>query len=231
MPEAEALLDKVYRAYLRLGERHLAGRATMTRGSCRFISGEPLEAIPFFRRTLEFLDSDRDPQLTAAAHHNLLDALTDAGKFREAGQLLLESGLRQKFADDPLNLLRLRWVEGKIMAGRGRYGDAERIFAEVRAGFLERGLGFVAAVAGTDLAKALLKQAKMIDLYKLSQQLYDMACGGKIHKEAQRALLGFEVCCRHGVVTEPVVDRLRGFLNRLEHDSDLEFSPDVLVSA
>lgn len=231
LAEAEALLDKVYRAYLRLGETHLAGRAKMTRGLSRIIAGEPLESVPFLRRALALLDAGRDPQLAAAAYHNLLFALTEAGELREAGRLLLESGLRQKFADDPLNLLRLRWVEGKVMAGRGRYADAERIFAEVRAGFLERGLGFVAAVAGTDLAKALLKQAKMKELYKLSQQLYDTACEAKIHREAQNALLGFEVCCRHGVITEPVVDRLRGFLNRLEHDPDLEFAPDVLVSA
>lgn len=231
LPEAEALLDKVCRAYLRLGEKHLAGRAKVKRGLSRIIAGEPLESVPFLQRALELLDLDRDPQLAAAAYHNLLFALTEAGKLREAGRLLLESGLRQKFADDPLNLLRLRWVEGKVLAGRGRYADAERIFAGVRAGFLERGLGFVAAVAGTDLAKALLKQAKMRELYKLSQQLYDTACEGKIHREAQKALLGFEACCRHGVATEPVVDRLRSFLNRLEHDSDLEFTPDVLVSA
>jgi tetratricopeptide (TPR) repeat protein len=231
LSEAEALLERVYRSYLRLGERHLAGRALTTKGVTLRIAGRPDEAVLPLRRALDLLDADRDPQLTAAAHHNLFDALTDAGKYREAGRLLLESGLRQKFADDPLNLLRLRWVEGKVMAGRGRYADAERIFAEVRAGFLERGLGFVAAVAGTDLAKALLKQAKMKELYKLSQQLYDTAHEGKLHREAQKALLGFEVCCRHGVMTEPVVDRLRGFLNRLEHDSDLEFVPDVLVSA
>jgi tetratricopeptide (TPR) repeat protein len=231
LSEAEALLNRVYRNYLRLGERHLAGRALTTKGIILRIAGRPDEAVLPLRHALELLNDDRDPQLMAAAHHNLFDALTDAGKFSEAGQLLLESGLRQKFADDPLNLLRLRWVEGKIMAGRGRYRDAERIFSEVRAGFLERGLGFVAAVAGTDLAKALLKQAKMKELYKLSHQLYDTARDGKIHKEAQKALLGFEVCCRHGVATEPVVDRLRSFLNRLEHDSDLEFQPDVLVSA
>src|SRR3954452_16199088 len=174
--DAEDLLASACRKYLRIGERHLAGRVLVARGICPFIDGQPREAVTYLRQAVALLDAERDPELIETAQHNLLFALADAGEFREASELLLQSGLRQKFADDPLNLLRLRWVEGKIMAGRGRYRDAERILTEVRAGFLERELGFVAAVAGTDLAKTLLKQAKMTELYKLSQQLYDTSC-------------------------------------------------------
>ena len=112
--EAEALLNRAYHAYRKLGEQHLAGRALVTKGLCQRLAGKPLDAIKVLREAVELLEAPVDPQLYAVAQQCLLDALVDAGDLREASRLLLESGLRQTFADDPLNLLRIRWVEGKI---------------------------------------------------------------------------------------------------------------------
>ena len=86
--DAEALLAKVHRKYLRLGEHHLAGRALLKRGLNVTLSGRPLEAIRHLKHALTLLDPERDPQLLAAARHDLLLALTEAGKFREASELL-----------------------------------------------------------------------------------------------------------------------------------------------
>ena len=66
------------------------------------------------------LDRTRDPALGSLTQLNLIDALARSSEYNRASRLLLQSGLREAFAAEPLNLLKLRWVEGKIYAGLGR---------------------------------------------------------------------------------------------------------------
>lgn len=223
--EAAALLEKVYRAYLRLGERHLAGRALMSKGITFEVAGQPLQAIDSHRKSLALLDPERDPQLVATTQHGLLHALVTAEKYNEAGKLLLQSGLRQKFADDPLNLLRLRWVEAKILAGHGRLENAEEAFRSVYWGFHRRGLHYVAAVAGLDLAEVMLRQSKPSEAHALSVDLFNTFQEHQIDVEAQRALMTFEVVCSVQAATPKIARRIGEFLDRRQHNPRLLFEP------
>jgi len=226
--EAEALLHQAYRSYLKLGEQHLAGRTLMSQGVCKVLAGQPVEGAGFHKQALALLDPARDPQLIAATQHNLLNALVDAGDLREASRLLLESGLRQTFADDPLNLLRIRWVEGKIAAGRDRFKEAEKILTEVRDGFRSQGLEFVAAVAGLDLAKLLLRQGKAQQVHDLARDLVARAKERKIHPEAVNALHGFEYVCRVKVVSVQNAELTQKFLYQLESRPSLTWEPELM---
>lgn len=228
LAEAEALLGQAHRIYKKLGERHLAGRVLLSKGSCRVLAGKPLAAVELFRQAVALLDANRDAQLVATAQHNLLDALVDAGDLREASRLLLESGLRQSFADDPLSLLRIRWVEGKIAAGRDRFKEAEKIFADVRDGFRVQGLEFVAAVAGLDLAKLLLRQGKKQQVHDLARDLVARAKERKIHPQAVNALHGFEYVCRVKVVSVQNAELTQKFLYQLESRPSLTWEPELM---
>ena len=228
LADAEALLNQAHRTYFKLGERQLAGRVLVTTGLCKRLAEKPLEAIKVFHEAVELLDASLDPQLYAAAQQCLLDALVDAGDLREASRILLESGLRQTFADDPLNLLRIRWVEGKILAGRDRFKEAERVFTEVRDSFRAQGLEFVAAVAGLDLAKLLLRQGKVGPLHELAKELAARARTRKIHPEAINALRGFEYVCRVKVVSVRNAELTQKFLNRLEDRPSLTWEPELM---
>lgn len=223
--EAVALLNQVHRAYLRLGDRHLAGRALMSRGITLELSGRPEEAILSLQQAIGLIDAGRDPKLLAAAQHSLLKTLVDCGRFHQAGRLLLQSGLRQKFEDDPLNLLRLRWVEAKILAGHGRLENAEEAFRSVYWGFYNRELHYVAAVAGLDLAEVLLRQDKHTEAHALAVDLYNTFQERRIDVEAQRALMTFEVVCSVQAATPNIARRIGDFLDRRQHNPRLLFEP------
>jgi tetratricopeptide (TPR) repeat protein len=223
--EAVALLEQVYRAYLRLGERHLAGRALMSKGMTLELSGRPDEAIRSLQQALRLIDAERDPKLVATTQHSLLKTLVDCGKFQEASRLLLQSGLGQKFADDPLNLLRLRWVEAKILAGHGRLENAEEAFRTVYYGFHQRELHYVAAVAGLDLAEVLLRQFKHSEAHALSVDLFNTFQERRIDIEAQRALMTFEVVCSIQAATPTIARRIGEFLDQRQHNPRLLFEP------
>jgi tetratricopeptide (TPR) repeat protein len=227
--DAEDLLASACRKYLRIGERHLAGRALVTRGLNRVIDGQPREAITFLRQAVDLLDAERDPQLIEAAQHNLLFALADAGEYREASELLLRSGLRQKFADDPLNLLRLRWVEAKILAGHGRLEEAAKALSEVRASFRIRRLDLVATVAGLDLGKVLLQQGRIDQLYQLVRELRIGAEAYRLRDSVSRALGTLEAACQFQVVTLAMVEAVQRFFQRLQHNPDFKWEPELML--
>ena len=227
---ALGLLDEAHRAYRKLGERHLAARMLMQKGNCQRQCGKLKDAVKTLRRSVAQLDLASDSHLGAIAQQNLLDALVDAGQIGEAGRLLFESGLRQSFADDPLNLLRIRWVEAKILAGHGRLPDAERVFGDVRSGFREHNLPYDAALAGVDLALVRVKQGQ--DVRDLAVELYsEYRRAHGVNPQAVRALHTFEILSRHkAAVTVPRVERLRGFLAQLQHDPGLAFDSELMVA-
>lgn len=221
------LLESARLLYLKIGEGHQAGRTMVSRGLGLILAERPFEAVQCLQDSLALLDHAKDPKLVATAQHNILFALVEAGNFKEAGQFLLQSGLRQTFANEPLILLRLRWIQGKIQAGCGRLEDAERTLTEVWQSWCERELEFVAAVAGLDLAKVLLLQGKVVAAHELAQTLYQRST--VLPHEARSALLTFELLCRHRAALAFYADRVARFLDKLQHDRSLKWNPEMLV--
>lgn len=226
--EACTLLDEIHQLYLELGERHLAGRSLISRGICERTGGVPQDAVRSLQEGLALLDPGRDPQLAAVAHQALLDAMVDCGEFRRAAELLLESGLRQAFASDPLNLLRLRWLEGKILAGLGKLSRAEQVFEAVREEFREKGLEYDAALAGLDLAAVWLREGRVSEVRSLAQGMLDIFRDLKVHREAVKALRFFHLACKEKVVTAQLADGVRSFLVRLQNEPKLRFEPSLI---
>jgi tetratricopeptide (TPR) repeat protein len=227
--DAEDLFASAYRKYLQIGERHLAGRVLVSRGIGRRMDGLPEDAVLHLRKALSLLDPERDPQLIETTQHNLLDALADAGEYREASELLLRSGLRQKFADDPLNLLRLRWVEAKILAGNGRFEAAEKALSDVRASFRVRRLELVATIAGLDLAKVLFQQGRMEPFYRLVREMHVAAEAHKLPESVSKALATLELMYQAQAVTLPMVEAVQRFFQRLQHNPRFPWNPELIL--
>ncbi|HEX4495563.1 MAG TPA: hypothetical protein VIE43_07855 [Thermoanaerobaculia bacterium] len=158
LPESNELLRKVHRLYLNLSDRHLAGRALISMGRNIHYGENPADALRLFREGLTLLDSGRDPQLVAVGQECLLHALVESGELHEAGRLLLGGGLRQTFTADPILLLKLRSVEGKLMAGLGKFVRAEHALHGVWEEFLSRGQHYEAAMVGLALVSVWLQQ-------------------------------------------------------------------------
>ena len=215
--EALEMLESLAQRYTEYGETHLAGRARISLGTATFYDDRPQEAVQHFRQGLEEIDQERDPQLTTAARHNLIDALVESGEYREAGRLLLESNLREAFSTDPANLLRLRWVEGKILAGRRRYAQAEKALTDVREGFFARGEVYDAALAGLDLAALWLEMGgKLTEVEELAEETLEVFRDLAVHREAVRALRVFRIACREQLASAALARQVASFIRGLE---------------
>jgi tetratricopeptide (TPR) repeat protein len=191
LEDAIALLDQVYGLYLEAGDLHLAGRALISKSISTHYRGCPREAVGLCEEGLRFLEPGRDPHLITVSQQVLLDALTDSGEYRKASRLLLQSGFRKAFEGEPLNLLKLRWMEGRIHAGLGRQAQAERAFCEARREFVRRGQVYDAAMVGLDLAALWLRQGQAVQVQELAEEMYATFKHLGVPLEAAKALQFF----------------------------------------
>ncbi|MFL6260984.1 MAG: hypothetical protein ACJ76Y_14855 [Thermoanaerobaculia bacterium] len=230
LDDAISLLDQVHTLYLDAGDAHLAGRAMISKGISTHYQGYPREAVGFLRRGSDLLESGRDPQLERSTTLSIIYALADCGEYRQASVLLLQSGLREAFAAEPLNLLKLRWVEAKIHAGLDRPAKAERAFVEVRREYLHLGQVYDASLVGLELAAVWLPQGKAAQVRELAEEMYETFVELGVQPEAARALYFVREACLYQAVTVAMIERVREFLERLPWNPGLRFDPALFAS-
>lgn len=223
--EALELLEMAHDLYREVGDFHLTGKTLVKRGIATHYDGHPREAVRILREGLNLIDLDEDPQLAAIGQQGLLHALADCGEFREAGRLLLASGLRQAFAADPLNLLKLRGVEGKILAGLGKPRRAERVFEEVREELFQRGREYDAALVGLELAALWLREGRMAEVREVTEETIETLRDLGIAQEGFKAALFLRVACQQEKATVGLFRHVYEFLNRLQWEPQLRFAP------
>jgi tetratricopeptide (TPR) repeat protein len=229
LAEAITLLGHAHDRYLEAGDTHLAGKALIGKGINIRNQGYPDQAVRTLEVGLSLIDPNRDSQLCAAGKQALLHALVDAGEYGNASRMLLASGLREAFALEPLNLLRLRWVEGKIHAGLGRVKQAERIYCSVREEFLRLERHYDAALLGLELAAVWLQQGRAAEVRTLAEEMYETFELLEVRQAAQHALYFVREACRRQRLTVPMIHRVRSFMEQVSWNPELRFEPAEYV--
>lgn len=227
--DAISLLGKVHDLYQEAGDLHLAGRALISEGFNIRRAGRPRQAIAILEQGLRLVEATRDPELPVIGQKDLLDALVDAGEYGRANRILLASGLREAFAGEPLNLLKLRWVEGKVHAGLGRFKRAESIYCSVREDLLHLGRHYDAAMLGLDLAALWLRQSRASEVRILAEEMYETFELLEVRQAAQHALYFVREACRQQRLTVPMIQRVRSFMEQVSWNPELRFEPAEYV--
>jgi hypothetical protein len=223
--DAAELLDKVYAFYLRMGDRHLAGRALISRGIFAGYDSQPRRALALLLQGLDLIDFRQDSRLAVHAVHALLHNLVECGRYRQARIHLWRS--RSLFArhGGRLSQLRLRWLEGRIDAGLGKLERAERDLLATREGFAATGNPYHAALVALDLAAVWLRQGKTRQVRQLVEEMIATFRALRIAREAVAALLILREACDRD---EATLDRLRTVAMLL---TELERQPRRLAGA
>jgi hypothetical protein len=223
IPDACYFLDMAAQLYQKVGDDHLTGRALVSKGIYMNYEGDPQGALAVLREGFMLLDPDRDPQLVTSTTETILEVMVQCGQFREAATMLMGSGLRQALAAEPLNLLSLRWVEGQILAGLGKYDRAEAALVEARMGFREYRKEYNAALVGLDLAGVWLFRGKKSEVRELAMDMFQTFQKLDIQREGLRAIEYLVWACDRERLTPRLVGHVRGFLSRLEREPQLRF--------
>lgn len=216
-PEAYQLLSLVHQAHEQAGRHHLAGRALFSAGTLAVWDGAPDRAIVLMHRGLELLDHDRDPVLVAQVLQGMISSLANLGRFRAARRLLWRCRLVLVEHGNSLDLVRLRWLEGRIYAGLADFPRAEQAFLETRAGFANHEQVYPAAMAGLELAAIWAQQGRLDEIHALAQEMIATFRALRISREAIVTLLILQRACVNGSgQLLEIIDMVVTFLKDLE---------------
>ena len=170
-------LDAAYALHQERGDRHMAGRALITKGLYTGYAGRSREAFRITQWGLDMVDETREPELVLAAIHNQIWFLVESGRLREARSLL--GAHRDELATDEAQRLDLLWLEGRIRAG---LRDGKRALLDLEAA--EQ--GFAAAGRRSQAANVKLDQAA------IHLRLGDSARALSLIRAAEEAFLQIE---------------------------------------
>ncbi len=222
--EALQIFDRVAAIYKKLGQWNLLGRTLLQKALVCGEAGDGEGEMTLLRRALDLIDPQADPRVFLAARHNLINALYESGRVREAFALLYHTRPLYLKAGDRMNLLKLRWLEGLVAFGLRRIEQAEAAFREVRDSFLELGLDYDAALASLDLAGAYIVQGRSADVSRVAEETLAIFHSYNTHREAMAAVLVFCSAARMNQAGIELVREVSGFLKRVRNNPDLRFS-------
>jgi tetratricopeptide (TPR) repeat protein len=223
--EAARLLDRVITIYQRLGQSNLKGRALSQKALLQFYAGDREGCMALLHRALELIDPHEDPRCYLNARHNLIMALADDGKPREAFALLFHTRPLYLKMGDRMSLLRLRWLEGQVARGLHRLEQAETAFREVRGAYVEMGLDYDVALVSLDLATVFAQQGRAAEMRRLAEEMLVFFESRQILPEAMAAFLVFCNAARIEQAGLALVQEVAAFLQRARHAPGLRFVP------
>ncbi|HSS79244.1 MAG TPA: hypothetical protein VLV54_21165 [Thermoanaerobaculia bacterium] len=227
-PEAFALLDRIY-AIHQQGDRpehkdaHLAGRALVTKALALAEMNEPEKSIELLEQAEGMVRMERDPRLVLCLRHNLLWDLTTVERHEEAAGRLPGVVALCRELGNPLDLIRLRWAEGKIAAGLGRSEEAMEILGGLRQDFIDRDMAYDAALVTLELTELYARNGCAAEVKELSLQMASIFHSQDVPREALAALLFFQKAAQRERVTAELAREIATFLQQLRANPALRF--------
>ncbi|HEV8580552.1 MAG TPA: hypothetical protein VGX68_15910 [Thermoanaerobaculia bacterium] len=214
--EAHRLLDWIYAIYRHLGDGHLAARALISKGISVVLAAESEEALNLLQQGILLADATRDPKLILSAVHALLVSLVDCDRLTEARALLEASRDLYTAQGERFDLLRARWLEGRIAGGLGQDREAERAFLQVRESFRKAELLYTTANVSLDLAAVWLRQGRIAEIKGLVDETVAIFRAHNIQREAIAVLLMLRDALRKDRATVVLLKTVASELQRLE---------------
>lgn len=165
-PAAVALAEEASALFQQLGDRAREASARIKVGIVRIYAGDPdsaIEPLPYAEGLAQSCDDD---ELWRAATHNLIWALRESGRPRQAAKLALDAESIFVDSGDKLVLGRMEWQRGLIDRDLGRLDLAAQRLEGVRNGFALADLCYEVGVVSLDIASVCLLDERPIDALK-----------------------------------------------------------------
>lgn len=226
--EAFELLDRMYAIHAQ-GDRpehrdaHLAGRALLKKALALSEMNEPEQSIELLERAEPMLDLRRDPRLVLCLRHNLLWDLTTVERYADAESRLPGVEALCRELGNPLDLIRLRWAEGRIAAGQGHTEEAIHLLRGLREEFVEREMAFDAALVTLELTELYARQGSTAEVKELSIEMAGIFQAQDVPREALAALLFFQKAAERERATAKLAREIASFLQQLRVNPGLRF--------
>jgi len=227
--EASLLRDqrRFDEALARLAEAFIFSRSPervlIKKGFTLEVMGEYERAIEAFTLAEPLVERAGDPRLSYMLPFNLAVVYTHVGRYSEAAELAQRVGDLVAAQGDEIEKLRVLWLRGRIAAGLGRRGEAQRLLAQARQAFEQKNMSYDVALALLEEAVLLLEERRTAEVKVLARELEKVFKSKGVHREALGALRLFREAAEREEATAELGRRVLGYLFRARHDEGLRF--------
>lgn len=175
-----------------------------------------LEATPL-------VDGAREPRLLFGVQFNLAVLLCHLGHYSEAESQLSDLERLAKDLGNQLDLVRVRWLSGRVAAGRGRREQARAAFTDVQRDLTEHGSAYDAALVSLELAILELEDERTAAVRTLAEEMLWIFSSQAVHREALAALSLFKQAAETDTITCDLARSVLVYLEQARHDVQLTF--------
>ncbi|HYU31086.1 MAG TPA: hypothetical protein VEW48_02905 [Thermoanaerobaculia bacterium] len=199
------------------------GRILVNKGSILEIMGDSERAVETFLEAMSLVDRAAEPRLWYKLRANLGVSYTHVGRFAEAVDLVRQARPVAVELEDEIDLVRLTWLEGRILAGLGRSADARTLLEQARQEFAAREMWYDVALADLEIAALLLAENRTAEVKEMSRKLVEAFESRGVHREALTALQLFHKAAEREEATAELARRVLRYLFRARYDEELRF--------
>jgi hypothetical protein len=122
-----------------------------------------------------------------------------------------------------LVLIGAHWQEGRVEADQARRTEAAGILTHARTEFVDRGIGYNAALVSMELAVLHLEEGRTGEVKTLAREMAPIFQAQGVHRETLAALRLFCEAAEREAVTLELARRLVHYLERARLDPGLRF--------
>lgn len=203
--EALKLYLGAFRTYMDLGEHHRAGRTLVRMAIALTYADKPEEAMECLHLSLRLVDVRVEPGIVISAAHSMAYLYAQEGEAATARRLIRVTYPLYRAVPGRVALVRLAWMEGRVLVACGLLAEAEIRLAAVRDDFHRRGMAFDAALAGLDLAGVYLQTGQLAKVATLAQEMHAVFSSQGLGDRAAAALLLLATAAREQRLTQEVI--------------------------
>jgi transcriptional regulator with XRE-family HTH domain len=185
-------------------------------------AGKYEDALGTLAEANRYTDAHTPPRLVFGMRFNEATNLCHLDRHAEAAALL---PVVRELADPDsvLDLIRTRWLEGRVALGFGEREEAAAAFEEVRNAFAGRKLPYDMALATLDLAALYLEDGRTRDVKALAKEMVAIFLAQGVHREAIAAARLFARAVAAETATAELARNLARYLQWAQHDPALRF--------
>lgn len=218
--EALVLLDQA------LAENHqgnLHRQFLLNRANVLELVGDFEGAISTLENVEPLISGDNEPRLLWVLRFSLANNFLQAGNSGKAEALMPDLQELTARLGYELDILRTRWLGGRIMARQGRRKEALLTLCQVREDLSSREMAYDAALALLEIAVLYLEEGRTDDVRTIARQMAPIFKTQGVHRETLVALRLFREAAEREAVTVDMARRLVSYLDRARHEPALRF--------
>jgi tetratricopeptide (TPR) repeat protein len=175
------------------------------------------------RRAAALVQEKPDPRISWLIQFNLAVNLWQLGDYEEADALLPEVRELAVGLGNELDLVRVLWLEGRVLAGLGRPQEALPILEQVRRYFTASQIAYDAALVSLEVAVFYLERERTREVKRLAEEMLWIFKSQGVHQEALAALRLFCEAARREEATADLARRVVHYLVKARNNPGLRF--------